>query len=336
MSGEVRVRRSSQRSRMFALIPVGAAAALIPLPYVVFTSVTDSIVNLLVLVILGSMWNLLAGFGGLVSIGQQAYVGIGAYSVIAFSDLGINPFMAVPLAILICAMFAVPTSWLAFRLHGGYFAVGTWVIAEVYRLVVERIGSLGGATGRSLTSLSGLDLTVRSALTYWLALALAIASVLVCFLMLRGRTGLTLTAIRDSESSAHAAGVNVGAAKRLVYLVSSAGCGAAGAVLVISALSVNPGAIFNVEWAAYMIFIVIIGGIGYLEGPLVGALVFFALQETLADYGTWYLVILGTVGIVFALWLPRGLWGLMDDWFDVRLFPIGHYVEPRQGLMRAR
>lgn len=328
----VDVRRSGRSSTVSAVGMLIAAVVLAALPYLVFARVTDTLINLFVLVALASMWNLLAGFGGLVSVGQQAYIGIGAYSVIALADAGIQPFLAVPLAAVTCAVFALPTSWLAFRLRGDYFAVGTWVIAEVYRLVVVRIDSLGGGSGKGLTGLQGIDQAVRGALTYWVALALALASIAATYLLLRGRLGLSLMAVRDEETAAGAVGVDVRRAKRLVYLVSAAGCGAAGGVITVSSLSVNPDAIFSVQWSAYMIFIVVIGGIGYIEGPLLGAVVFFALQELLSDHGSWYLVVLGAIGMAVALWVPRGLWGLLRDRTGISMFPVGYTVrESRSG-----
>lgn len=145
-------------------------------------------------------------------------------------------------------------------------------------------------------------------------------TILGCYLLLRGRTGLALTAVRDDETAAKANGVDVTRSKRLVYLVSAAGCGAAGGLLIIDALSVQPGAIFNVQWSAYMIFIVIVGGIGYLEGPLIGAIVFFVLQQLLAGYGSWYMIVLGLIGAAAAIWLPHGIWGRITDKTGVQLF----------------
>src|ERR1043166_6514609 len=118
------------------------------------------------LLTMATMWNLLAGYTGLVSIGQQAYIGLGAYAALQLSDWGVQPYLGVFLAAGIAALFALPTSWLAFRLRGDYFAVGTWVIAEVYRLVTVRHSALGGGSGRSLTTLSGIDHSLREAYTY--------------------------------------------------------------------------------------------------------------------------------------------------------------------------
>ncbi|WP_235558227.1 branched-chain amino acid ABC transporter permease [Sphaerimonospora mesophila] len=323
------VSRAARSSKPSAAAMLAVVALLAALPFMVFSNVTDTLVNLFVLIALASMWNVLAGFGGLVSVGQQAYIGIGAYSVIALADQGVQPYLAVPLAAVTCVIFAVPTSWLAFRLRGDYFAVGTWVIAEVYRLLVVRIDAVGGGSGKGLAGLSGLDQTMRGALTYWVALALALATIVACYLLLRGRLGLSLMAVRDEETAASSAGIDVRWAKLVVYLVSAAGCGAAGGVITVSSLSVNPDAIFSVQWSAYMIFIVVIGGIGHIEGPLLGALIFFGLQQLLADYGSWYLVLLGAIGIATALWLPGGLWGLVRDRTGLSLFPVGYFVRGR-------
>ncbi|NKZ02821.1 branched-chain amino acid ABC transporter permease [Actinomadura latina] len=325
-AGALQVGRAARSSKLSSAVMAVGTVVLVALPFLVFSSVTDAMVNLFVLIALASMWNLLAGFGGLVSVGQQAYVGIGAYSLIALADLGVQPYLAVPLAAVTCVVFALPTSWLAFRLRGDYFAVGTWVIAEVYRLLVVRVGSLGGGSGKGLTGLSGIGQTLRGALTYWVALALALCTIAGCYLLLRGRLGLSLMAVRDEETAAGSAGIDVRRAKLLVYLVSAAGCGAAGGVITVSSLSVNPDSIFSVQWSAYMIFIVVIGGIGFVEGPLLGAVVFFGLQQLLADYGSWYLVLLGGVGMAVAMWLPGGLWGLIRGRTEMSLFPVGYHV----------
>jgi branched-chain amino acid transport system permease protein len=319
--------RRSERSSAITTAVIGVVLlVLVALPYVAYRSVTDTLVTFFLLLTISSMWNLLAGFGGLVSIGQQAYIGLGAYAVLALSDAGVQPYVGVVLAAVVCAVIALPTSLLAFRLRGDYFAVGTWVIAEVYRLCIMQVDSLGGGSGRSLTTLSGLDIVLRQAFTYWVALAVAVLAVAACYWLLRGRIGLALTAVRDNEVSASSAGVQVTRAKQVVYLLSAAGCGAAGGVLIVSSLSVQADYAFTVQWSVFMIFIVIIGGLGYIEGPIIGTIVFFALQQLLGDYGTWYLILLGVLAVVVAIWLPRGLYGVMFDRFGLRLFPVGHFV----------
>lgn len=322
-----RFRRSGRASRISGVVMVLVVVALAALPFLVFESTTSALVTLFVLIIIASMWNLLAGLGGLVSIGQQAYIGIGAYTVVALADMGINPFIAIIFAAITSAILSIPTAWFAFRLRGDYFAVGTWVIAEVYRLVIIKFDALGGADGKSLSGMAGIDPVLRSALVYWFALGIAALTVFVCFLMLRSRVGFSLTAIRDDEVAARAAGVNATSVKRIVYLVSAAGCGLAGGILVVDALRVQPTAIFSVQWSAYMILIVVIGGIGFLEGPIIGAIVFFVLQLVLADWGSWYLMVLGVLAIVAAAWFPQGIWGLAGKKTGLKLFPVGFVVD---------
>lgn len=301
------------------------------LPYAVTTSVTGTIVTFLELLAMSAMWNLLAGYAGLVSIGQQAYVGLGAYAVLQLSDWGVQPYLGVFLAAAVCAVIALPTSLLAFRLRGDYFAVGTWVIAEVYHLLLSRDSALGGGSGRALTTLSGIDPVLRQAITYWVALAVCALCVLGCYLLLRSRLGLALTAVRDNEVAAGSTGVAVGRAKRLVYLVASAGAGAAGGVILVSQLNVAPDSIFSVQYTAYMIFIVVVGGIGTLEGPILGAIVFVVIQQLFSGAGVWYLILLGVLAIAVAVWLPRGLWGTISQWSGVRLFNVGYTVRGLEG-----
>jgi branched-chain amino acid transport system permease protein len=318
------------RSRRWAFWGPAAASvavlALATLPYLVYADVTDLLVNAFILLVLASMWNLLAGYCGLISVGQQAYVGLGAYAVLVLAQNGINPFLAIPAAILVSGAVALPVSFLVFRLRAEYFAIGTWVVAEVFFLILVRIRSLGGGTGTALPGLATLDPTLREALTYWSALTIAAAALLATYLLLWSKMGLDLTAIRDNEVGARSVGVRVATAQRVVYVVSAAGCGAGGALLIISQLNVLASAIFSVQWSAKMIFIALIGGVGSIEGPILGTAVFFAIQKTLAQAGAWYLILLGAIAVVVAMFLPRGLWGLISRRLHLQVFPVGYWL----------
>jgi branched-chain amino acid transport system permease protein len=269
------------------------------------------------------MWNLLAGYGGLVSIGQQAYLGLGGYAVLVLGNFAhVNPFAAVPIAVAIAAAVAVPVSVVALRLRGGQFAIGTWVIAEVFRLSFANVSALGGGSGTSLTALRGIPRATRESATFWLCLGGVAAVAAFGYLFLRSREGLALQALRDSESAAESQGVDVRLTKRVVYVVAAAGAGLAGALYFLGNLRISPDAAFSVNWSAFAIFIVVVGGVGTLEGPLVGSLLFFALNKLFSDYGTWYLVGLGLVAIAVTLALPQGLCGTLARRLDLRLFPI--------------
>jgi branched-chain amino acid transport system permease protein len=328
---DVRVTRSSTPTRWTLVVGVIVLGVLAYLPYLAYSGTTDTLTNFFVLLTMSSMWNLLAGYAGMVSVGQQAYVGLGAYFVLILAQRGVEPFVAIPLATLGCAVIALPISMLLLRLRGGYFAIATWVVAEVCLQVVSRFKSLGGGTGAPLPGLQGTDPTIRTAITYWASLAVAVGALAAIYLLLRGRLGLVLTAIRDNEVGARSLGVRVSRARRVVYLVAAAGCGAAGTIVIISQLNVQAPAAFTVEWSANMIFVTIIGGIGTIEGPIVGSIVFFALQQALSAHGALYLIVVGLVAMVVAIWAPRGLWGLISGRVHLRLFPVGYWLAPTGG-----
>lgn len=327
VSAPVRVSRSRRRDLWRLPLLIAVVAVLAYAPYAISQKSTNTLVNFFVLLVLGTTWNVLAGYAGLVSVGQQAYIGLGAYAVLVLAQHGVNPLAALPLAVLICAVVAFPVSYVVFRLRGGYFAIGTWVVAEVFFLVTIRFSSLGGGTGAPLPGLH-YSATLLGALTYWAALSAGILVLVGAYLLLRSRLGLALTAIRDSEVAAASVGVKVARAKRAVYLFASAGAGGAGGLLIISQLNVQPSdtvGVYGVKWSAYMLFVVLIGGLGSLEGPIIGTVVFFTLQQALSSHGAWYLILVGVVAVTMALFLPRGLWGLAER-TGLRLFPVGYHV----------
>jgi branched-chain amino acid transport system permease protein len=277
---------------------------------------------------LAQMWNLLAGYAGLVSVGQQAFVGLGGYSLFVFTIfLGLHPFLAMALAGLTAVVFAIPTALVVFRLRGAYFAIGTWVVAEVYRLSFAQVTALGGGSGASLPvdviRRIAADRGEREILVFYLALALAVVATGAVYWLLRSRLGLALTAIRDNEPAAESLGVDTFRIKLAVYVVAAGVTGFIGALIYLQKLRIAPDAAFNViDWTAYVIFIVVIGGIGRIEGPIVGTAVFFLLRGFLADLGSWYLMILGATAVVVMLRAPQGLWGLLAARFDLQIFPV--------------
>jgi branched-chain amino acid transport system permease protein len=283
-------------------------------------------------VALASLWNLLAGYAGLVSVGQQAYVGLGAYSLFALAILfGISPLWSIPLAGLIAAGLSIPVALLVFRLRGHYFAIGTWIVAEVFRLTASQISALGGGSGTSLPAAVVIAIAptrqLRDFTMYWIALLLAAAVLALIVLLLRSRYGLALKATRDAELAAACSGVDVYRIKFLVYVVTALATAMLGALIFLQKLRISPDAAFSVnDWTAFVIFITVIGGIGRIEGPIVGTLVFFALRQTLADLGTIYLMMLGLVAIVIMLAAPKGIWGLVAGRFGWQLFPLERTV----------
>ena len=288
-------------------------------------------------VALASLWNLLAGYAGLVSVGQQAYVGLGGYVLFASTILfGMPPLVAVPVAGVIAAVVALPVAGLMFRLRGHYFAIGTWVVAEVFRLLSSQVSALGGGSGISLpagivTSMAS-SRQMREFLIYWVALALVVVVLAAIVLLLRSRYGLALTAIRDNELAARSSGIDVTRTKLVVYVLTAFGTAMVGALIFLQKLRISPDTAFSVnDWTAFVIFITVIGGIGRVEGPIIGTIVFFLLRQTLADLGSLYLLMLGAVAIAVMLFAPKRDLGAAGGALRLATVAAGTALAPGRG-----
>lgn len=281
---------------------------------------------------LAQLWNLLAGYSGLISVGQQAFVGLGGYMLFTLTMFaGLPVLAALPLAGVLTGIVAFPTAMVAFRLSGPYFAIGTWVIAEVFRLGFAQIGSLGGGSGISLPTDIVRNMAdgraARESLTYWIALTIMLAVIFGIWLLMRSRIGLGLGAIRDNEEAANSVGVHTNRLKFSVFVGVAAMTGMIGALVFLQKLRITPEAAFSVnDWSVLVIFIVVIGGIGTLEGPILGCILFFVLREFLADLGSWYMIILGIISVAIMLLEPRGLWGLLTRNRNLTIFPTSRQV----------
>jgi branched-chain amino acid transport system permease protein len=337
--GRYRVEVSTPGSRRVALGAALLFTVLLALPGFAGRDLINDLIFLFTMLALAQYWNLLAGYAGLVSIGQQAFVGLGGYLLFALTiHAEIDPLFAIPVAGLVAGLLAFPTALVVFRLRGAYFAIGTWVVAEVYRLIFAQFRQLGGGTGTSLppfvtNEVAGIEWVkvlfdvrtsaARDIITYWAALLLAAVTILVVYLVLRSRHGLALAAIRDSEPAAESVGVDSFRTKLMVYVTTAVGTGMVGALIYLQKARVSPDAAFSVlDWTAYVIFIVVIGGIGTIEGPITGVLVFYLLQTNLAHFGSWYLILLGLLAILVMLFAPRGIWGYLSQRYPLAVFPL--------------
>jgi branched-chain amino acid transport system permease protein len=334
-----RIETKSRASSILAVAGVALVLIFAALPAIAGRGLIQDLIFVFYMLALAQCWNLLAGYAGLVSVGQQAFVGLGGYLLFALTiGAGIDPIAAVLLSGLIAAIFAVPTAFVVFRLRGPYFAIGSWVVAEVYRLVFAQFKQLGGGTGTSLPPSATNDIfgiewvratfevrspAARDIITYWIALVLAAGAPLLVYLVLHSRHGLALFAIRDSEATAESSGIDGFRTKLGIYVLVAAATGMIGALIYLQKARISPDAAFSVlDWSAYVIFVVIIGGVGTIEGPIVGVIVFYALQRYLADFGTWYLILLGGLAIVTMLFAPKGIWGYVAQRYHVALFPM--------------
>jgi len=312
--------------RVASLVLLGVLLLLALGPWWASRGTMRLLVEFFYMLTLAQLWNLLAGYAGLISVGQQAFVGLGGYFLFALVILaGVPVLVAMPLAALATALLALPSAKLLFRMRGAYFAVGSWVVAEVFRLAAAQIGALGGGSGISLPAkfVKAISASrwLRESTIYWIALAIMAAVLIGMWLLLRSGYGLALAAVRDDEEAARASGVQVERIRFRVFVGVALVTGLIGALIFLHKLRITPEAGFSVtDWTVIVMFIAVIGGIGTLEGPILGAIAYFLLREQLADLGNWFFVILGLATIAIMLFEPRGLWGLVQRWRAITFF----------------
>jgi branched-chain amino acid transport system permease protein len=324
ISNGILIERSTRSSR-FAVSVLAVTLFLLTLaPTCLGAGAIDRMTALFIYVILAAMWNALAGFGGLVSVGQQVFFGLGAYFTVRLADAGLNPFLALFAAAVLTGALSIPLSWFMLRLKGGEFAIGMWVVAELAHLLVNLDRLIQGETGTSLISLNAYDSATRRSAIYWLALVSMATLLSALFAMMRSRAGAAMQAIRDNEDAAISVGVRVTATKRLLFVLAAFGIAVAGGLWLATATTFQPKTYFSVQWTAYMIFMVLVGGIGKFEGAILGAIVFFAIETFFGGAGVWYLIGLGVTAVFFSLYVPHGLWGEIERCLGVQLLPIGY------------
>lgn len=322
----VRIERWT-RASVVAVTVTAAALVFLAFGPVLFPPDTMSaLTRLFVYVILAVMWNALAGYGGQISVGQQGFFGLGAYAAIRLADAGMNPFLALFVGAAAVGLIAYPISMFILRLKEGPFAIGTWVLSELAMLLVTLDPIVNGDTGTSLVQLTGMPASIRRETVYWLALGSMVLLLMVLFMLLRHRVGVSIQAIRDDESAAGSVGVRVMATKRLLFVVAAVASAVAGGLWLSSTITFQPPSFFSVDWSAFMIFMVLVGGIGTFEGAIIGAVIFFLLENFLGTAGVWYLATIGAVSLIFALLLPRGIWGTVARKFAFNLLPVGYRV----------
>lgn len=318
----------SAPDRRLIWLALGLGIALALLPLVGSALVVDKLTYLFILIMFATMWNLLAGYAGLVSVGQQAFVGLGGYAMVRMVDAGLPPFPAIFIGALSTGVVAWVLSWFVLRMKAGEFAIATWVIAEAIRSVVSFDPMIQGDTGTSVTALNAYAPEVRRLTIYLLGLATMSLMLWGSWKLLQGRTGAQAQAIRDDEEAAASVGISTFQVKQRIYILASIGCAVAGTLWLASAITFQPRTAFGVQWSVFMLFMVLVGGIGTFIGPILGALLFFALQEIFGDFGAWYMAGVGILAILFALYLPNGIVGL---WLDRgRLEPLS--MRKRLGL----
>ncbi|WP_432729187.1 branched-chain amino acid ABC transporter permease [Variovorax sp. W6] len=312
-----------------------AAAAIAFAPTVADGGTLRLLSEVLVTLAMAQMWNLLAGYTGLVSMGHQAFVGIGAYLLFIASDrLGISPYWMVPVAGAGAALLAAVVAPLMFRLRDAYFSIGMWVLAEIVRLLVAKFPLFGGESGVPLQAVRLVEAESFQQNAFWISGAIGLAAVAGVYLLMRSPFGLGLMAVRDNELAATSIGVNVWRNRFIAFVLSGLGFGLAGAAHFMGTMFVSPDSAFDINWVVTAMFIVIIGGIGTIEGPLIGAVIYFGLRELFNTWfamsGGWYLIAMGCIAVTVMLLAPRGLWGLARERWGWRGLSVQRHPPSRE------
>ncbi|RLI25793.1 MAG: hypothetical protein DRO52_03530 [Candidatus Hecatellales archaeon] len=258
---------------------------------------------LFIYVTLSVSWNLVGGYAGQLNLAHAAFFGTGAYTLAMLMNAGVNPYLCMLLggfmAVAMCIV-VIP----CFKLRGTYFAVGTLLLPEIMKIIIINVRELGGASGLHLPVPSKFDIS----LYYYLAFALALATILVSYKVVNSKIGYTFYAIGDDEDAAESVGVPTLKYKILALLLSAFFAGIAGSVFAYYFLYVEPYHAFGIEWTIYPIFMVLLGGIRTMKGPIVGAVIFTGLYYILTVYITELsLIIFGFLLVLITIFMPEGL-----------------------------
>jgi branched-chain amino acid transport system permease protein len=261
-----------------------------------------------------NMWNLLAGFSGLLALCPAAFIGLGGYTVTVLSWLELPFYWGILAGGFAAALFAGLISVAVFRMKGIYFAIGTLVVPAILRLVFLRWRPVGGDLqgGGAGYIVKGVS-EVPSEVTYWLGLSIGLASVIIIGIILRSKFGFGLAAVRDNDISASSLGVDVFRLKLSSFLIAAFVMGIAGAIFYTYQGYIEPNSAFDISWLMIVLLATVMGGIGLAWGPFVGTIIVVILQFQLARYPGISLLIQGLILIAIMLLAPQGLLGLVRD-----------------------
>jgi branched-chain amino acid transport system permease protein len=257
---------------------------------------------------LAQAWNLVGGYGGLISLGSAAFVGVGSYAVAEATTAWNVPVLpALALAALMAAAFAALLSVPMLRMRGIYFAIGTLAVTEASGIAMLNWDGLGGSAGIFLNNVT----PPSPVALYYIGLGLLLLFLVVAWVLMRSVFGLRLRSIRDNEDVAQEMGVPTFWTKFWAFVISSAMMGVIGGVEAIYLGAIDPTGAFALRWTIDTVNIAIIGGSSTLAGPLVGTLFIEGLGQVLANYPEVHLAISGAILIAVIRFAPSGIWGAL-------------------------
>lgn len=298
-----------KRSKVGVKNILGVVVALITLatvPYLfsAYPFITYAIFLLFIYMTLAVSWNFVAGYGGQFNLAVAAYFGAGAYTQALLTISGLSPY----LSMLAGGLVAVATSTIVIpclRLKGTYFAVGTLILPEIVKVIIINTKELGAAGGLHLP----VPTDTNMAFYYYPAMILALVTIFVVWILLRSPLGYTLQAIGDDEDAAESVGIAALKYKIMAVFVNAFFAGVAGGLFASYVLYVQPYHVFDmVNWTFYPLFMVLLGGIRTMRGPVIGSVIFIVLYYLLTFYLTELsLIVFGFLFVVLAIFLPEGL-----------------------------
>lgn len=291
------------------------AVVIVALLYILGGTVFSSntlryLLKILLYITIGSMWNLLSGFTGMTSLGQQSFIGVSGYALcVITATYGLSYGVGLFVGAIVGAILSLGLAVILFRMRGMYFAVATWVIAEALRVFFTSWSYVNKGGGMTVAT-RPYPTTQK---IYFIALTLCVVALVVVFLLLKSRIGLGLTAMRDDADAASSVGVNIFKSKLLCFVICAFFTALAGGVFYLSKGSIYPTSGFGISWTVATVFIVIIGGIGTMPGPIVGSVIYVILEEQLAKLpGGWTNIVLGVIAILVILFMPNGIMGTLQ------------------------
>ncbi len=289
------------------IVCIVLVAALVAIGFVGSNNIRRILIKVFLYCAMAVMWNLMSGYTGMTSLGQQAFIGVAGYSMAVMTTTYMTSYW-VGLAVggVIGALLALVLSVILFRMRGMYFAVATWVIAEALKTFFLSWKFVNQGGGMAVTGRP--DRTI----IYMVALIICVAAIVVVYLLLNSKIGLGLTAMRDDADAASSVGVNIFKSKLLCFVIAGLFTALAGGWFFLNNVSIYPASGYGNSWTVAVVFIVIIGGIGTMAGPIVGTVIYVALAEILADYPGWSNIILGVIAILVILFLPDGIIGTLQ------------------------
>jgi branched-chain amino acid transport system permease protein len=259
---------------------------------------------------LGQMWNLLIGYSGLLSLGQQAFIGFSGYTVAVITNYyGVYIWVSVLIGGVLSGLLALFMSLFIFRMRGVYFGIGTWIFAEALLLWFGQWKYVKYAQGLFIQPKHPPSITAL----YYGALIIGVGAVVLVYGILRSKIGLGLMAMRDDEAVSSTMGVEVFRSKLFCFLIAALVTGLTAGVLYTFQVFIQPYKAFAIDWTVKLVFIVVIGGIGTIEGPIIGAFIFVLLSQWLAEYISVSLLILGAIAIMVILVAPKGIMGTIQE-----------------------